>query len=227
MSFNRAAFLTGSVAIAAGALALRADGATPPPPGASPEMLLKRLMAGNRRFVHNDFPQPSKLDEKRAMAVEGQAPFAAVLGCADSRVIPEFIFVQGIGQLFVARVAGNYPDSLVTGSLEYALEHLGTTVILVLGHQGCGAVDAVYSASENKQQLPPHLAKIQELIGPGIAGVVKARGGVDAAIEANVRAAVAALRTSQPVIAKSVGSGKVLVTGGVYQLKSGEVKLLE
>ena len=80
--------------------------------------------------------------------------------------------MQGIGQLFVTRVAGNYPDALVTGSIEYAIEHLGTTVIFVLGHEGCGAIKAVYSALKNKEQLPPHLSTIQQLIAPGIASVV-------------------------------------------------------
>jgi carbonic anhydrase len=227
MNVNRGAFLTGSLAVAAGAVVQRADAATAAPAGASPEMLLGRLIAGNKRFVDNDFPPSNKVAEKRAMVVEGQAPFASILSCADSRVIPELVFVQGIGQLFVTRVAGNYPDALVTGSIEYAIEHLGTTVIFVLGHEGCGAIKAVYSALKNKEQLPPHLSTIQQLIAPGIASVVDARGSMDAAIDANVRAGAAALRTSQPVIAKAVAAGRVRVAGGVYHLKSGEVTLLD
>ncbi len=227
MEYNRAAFLTGSLALAAGALARPADSATSPPASATPEMLLGQLMAGNKRFVDNDFPAMNRVAEKRELVVEGQAPFAAVLSCADSRVIPELVFVQTIGQLFVTRVAGNYPDDLVTGSIEYAIEHLGTTVILVLGHEGCGAVKAVYSALEKKEELPKHLSEIQRLIAPGIAGVVAARGSVEQAIEANVRAAVAALRNSPPLIAKDVSAGRIRVAGGVYHLRSGEVKLIE
>ncbi len=226
MRFNRSAFLTGSLAVAGSGLSQRARGATPAPPGASPEMLLGRLMAGNKRFVDNDFPPTNMIAEKRALVTEGQSPYAAILGCADSRVIPEFVFVQGIGQLFVARVAGNYPDALVTGSLEYAIENLGSRVIMVLGHQGCGAVKAVYAAAEKKEQLPPHLSSIQEFIAPGIAGVVAARGGFDAAIEANARASARALRASSPIVAKAVDAGRVRLAASVYHLRTGEVQLL-
>ncbi|MBV8344895.1 MAG: carbonic anhydrase [Candidatus Eremiobacteraeota bacterium] len=227
MDCNRAAFLTGSVALVGGALARPADAATAPPTSATPEMLLGQLMAGNKRFVDGDFPAASREVTKRALVVEGQAPFASVLSCADSRVIPELVFVQGIGQLFVTRVAGNYPDDLVTGSIEYAVEHLGTTIVLVLGHERCGAVKAVYGALKEKKDLPEHLSAIQRLIAPGIAGVVAARGSLDAAIEANVRAAMAALHNSPPVIAKEASAGRIRVAGGVYHLKSGAVKLLQ
>jgi len=226
MDCNRAAFLAGSLAVAGATLSDRAE-AAPPPSGATPEMLLGRLLAGNRRFVENDFPQVNRVAEKRELVVEGQAPYAAILSCSDSRVIPELVFVSGIGQLFVTRVAGNYPDGLVIGSIEYAIEHLGTTLVLVLGHQSCGAVKAVYSALENKAQLPPHLSSIQELVAPGIAGIVAARGSIDSAIEANVRAATATLRASPPLISKEVASGRVRVAGGIYHLRTGEVRLIE
>jgi len=183
-------------------------------------------MAGNKRFVNNDLPKLTQVVEKREMLVNSQAPFASILTCADSRVIPNFVFVQGVGDLFVARVAGNFPDDLVTGSIEYALEHLGTHLIMVLGHQNCGAVDAVYSAIETHETLPPHLTSIQELIAPGIAGVVKRKGSMDEAISVNVRAALARLKNTSPAISKGVADGKVLVVGGVYHLGSGEVKLV-
>ncbi|HEY6325253.1 MAG TPA: carbonic anhydrase [Candidatus Cybelea sp.] len=227
MECNRAAFLTGSLALATGALARPADAATAPPASATPEMLLGQLMAGNKRFVDNDFPAANRVADKRELVVEGQAPFASILSCADSRVIPELVFVQGIGQLFVTRVAGNYPDDLVTGSIEYAVEHLGTAVILVLGHESCGAVKAVYSALQKKQELPKHLSTIQRLIAPGIAEVVAARGSIEQAIEVNVRAAAAALFNTSAVIAKEASAGRVRVAGGVYHLRSGAVRLLQ
>jgi carbonic anhydrase len=226
MQMNRAAFLAGSMAVAGGTLTARTDGATSAPIAASPEMLLGQLMGGNKRFVEDDFPQTNRFADKRAMVVEGQAPFAAILSCSDSRVIPELVFVQGIGQLFVTRVAGNYPDDLVIGSLEYAIEHLGTRLILVLGHQGCGAIKAVYGALETKTQLPTHLSSIQELVAPGIAEIVKQRGSMDSAVEANVHAAAATLKKSPPLISKEVAAGHVRVAGGVYYLNSGEVKLI-
>jgi carbonic anhydrase len=227
MECSRATFLTASAALAGVALARPAEAATAPPSGpASPEMLLGQLMAGNKRFVDNDFPQSNRIADKRALVIEGQAPFAVVLSCADSRVIPELVFVQGIGQLFVTRVAGNYPDDLVLGSIEYAIEHLGPRLILVLGHEGCGAVKAVYGALEKNTELPTHLSSIQKLVAPGIADVVNRRGSQAAAVEANTRAAVATLQSSPPIISREVSAGRVSVAGGVYHLKSGEVKIL-
>jgi carbonic anhydrase len=184
-------------------------------------------MSGNRRFVNNDFPPVNRVTEKRELVVEGQAPIAAILGCADSRVIPELIFVQGIGQLFVTRVAGNYPDDLVIGSIEYAIEHLGTKLVMVLGHEGCGAVKAVYSALEKNETLPKHLSTIQDLLAPGIADSVKSGADINAAIAANARAGAARLRSVPPVLSTQVASGRVRVAAGVYHLRSGEVTLVE
>jgi carbonic anhydrase len=230
MKFNRAAFIGALAAASANfpraALGAAAD-AQPTGPQPSAERLLGRLMAGNKRFVDNDFPSTNRIAEKRELLKESQAPFAAILGCSDSRVVPNLIFVQSVGDLFVARVAGNYPDDLVTASIEYAIEHLGTRLIMVLGHQNCGAVKAVYSAIQTKKPLPPHLSTIEQLITPGISGVVDARGSIQEAIEANVRAAVKTLRTTSPYLSAGVSSGHLLVTGGVYQLASGEVKLID
>ncbi len=227
MKFNRTAFLAGSLAAMSAGLPERARSAAPAGPGVEPREALAQLMAGNRRFVANDFPPANWIAEKRALLVESQAPFAAILSCADSRVIPEFIFEQGIGQLFVTRVAGNYPDDLVTGSLEYAIEHLGTRLIVVLGHQNCGAVKAVYSAIETKTPLPKHLSSIEGLIAPGIESVVHAHGSLDDAIEANVRAAVSALQAAPPVLSKNVSSGHLMIAGAYYQLGTGKVRLLD
>ncbi len=231
MEINRTSFLFGSLAAIGAALPEGALSAAPSGSAAmssaSPERLLGRLMAGNKRFVDNDFPSQTRAAEKRELLEDTQEPFAAILGCADSRVIPNLIFVQGIGDLFTARVAGNYPDDLVTASIEYAVEHLGTKLIMVLGHQNCGAVKAVYSAVETKTQLPPHLSIIQRLIAPGITSVVQRRGAMNEAIEANVRAGKQALVSTSSVLSQAVNSGRVLVTGGIYQLGSGQVALVE
>lgn len=224
--FNRAAFLAGSLAAMVVALPEGARSAAPTGPGVDPKEGLARLMAGNERFVNNDLPVTNALAEKRELLEEGQAPFAAILSCSDSRVIPNLIFTQGLGDLFVARVAGNYPDDLVTASLEYAIEHLGTRLVMVLGHQNCGAVKAVYTAIETKKPLPVHLSTIERLMSPGIQSVVEAHGTEMAAIEANVRAAVATLRSTSQVLANGVKSGQLLVVGAVYQLGSGKVRLL-
>jgi carbonic anhydrase len=232
MAINRASFLSASLAVMGTAAAANptlaaASTGSSAAAGQSPQESLDRLMAGNKRFVHNEFPTPNHVAEKREMLRDTQAPFATILTCADSRVIPNFIFVQGLGDLFVTRVAGNYPDDLVTGSIEYALEHLGTRLIMVLGHQNCGAVKAVYSASEEHQMLPPHLTTIQRLIGPGIQRVVQNKGTINEAITANVRAAKADLVATSSVIDSGIKSGKVLLVGAIYQLGSGEVALVE
>jgi carbonic anhydrase len=228
MVVKRSLFLAGSVAAAAGIwLPARGVAAAPGATSVSADAALALLMAGNKRFVENDFPTTNQIEEKREMLAEGQAPFAAVLACSDSRIIPNLIFVRGLGDLFVARVAGNYPDDLVTASLEYTVEHLGTRLIMVLGHQDCGAVKAVYGAIETKTQLPPHLATIERLMSPGIASVVQAHGSQDAAIEANVRAAVKTLENSPPVISRGVASGEVRVVGALYHLRTGAVSLLD
>ncbi|HET6275081.1 MAG TPA: carbonic anhydrase [Candidatus Cybelea sp.] len=226
---NRAAFLAGTVAAMGAGLTERALAAAPAGNASegSAERLLGRLMAGNKRFVDNDFPDQSRVAIKRELLAESQAPFAAILGCSDSRVIPNLIFVQGLGDLFVARVAGNFPDDLVIASLEYAVEHLGTRLVMVLGHQNCGAVKAVYSALKDGSTLPPHLSTMQNIMGPGIASVVKAKGTIMEATEANVRAAMKDLRADSPTLADAEKSGRILITGGVYLLHTGAVKLVE
>lgn len=232
IDINRAAFLGGSAAALSlgfpqGARAAATPGAARVGAGLSPEALLGVLMAGNHRFVENDFPPPDRVAERRVLLTESQAPYATILGCADSRVVPNLIFVDGIGDLFVVRVAGNFPDDLVTGSIEYAVEQLGTRLVMVLGHQNCGAVKAVYTAIKRKTPLPPHLSTIEKYVAPGIESVVAKGGSQDEAINANVQAAVTALKTLSPTIRKGVSAGNVLVTGGVYHLGSGEVVLLK
>jgi carbonic anhydrase len=227
MKLKRADFLTGTAAAMSLAAPILARASTPSGTGASPQQLLEKLMAGNKRFVNNDFPSLSTVAEKREMLVSSQAPFAGILGCADSRVIPNLIFTQGLGDLFVARVAGNFPDDDSIASFEYAIEHLGTSVLMVLGHESCGAVTAVYQALKTNTPLPQHLLSLENEMGPGIAEVVKRRGSLDEAIEANVRAAVADLKASPPVIAERVKSGKLLVVGGFYHLSDGRVTLVD
>jgi carbonic anhydrase len=224
---NRGAFLAGSLAAVSLALPQGAHSAERAAPTVAPDEALAQLMAGNAHFVHNEFPPLTSITQKRALLENTQTPFAAVLTCADSRVIPEFIFIQGLGQLFVVRVAGNFPDGLVLGSLEYAVEHLGTRLVMVLGHQNCGAVTAVYKALQSREDLPKHLNSMEELMAPGIAPVVKARGTIREAVEANVRAATALLRATPPVIEEDVDSRRVRVVGAYYQLRDGKVTLID
>jgi len=224
---NRAAFLGGSLAAIAAALPAATPAAAPPSTSVAPDEALARLVAGNARFVNADFPPLDRVAERRAAVAETQSPFAVILACSDSRVTPEFVFLQGIGQLFVTRVAGNYPDDVVTGSIEYAIEHLGSRLVMVLGHENCGAVKAVYQAVQKQEPLPTHLSSIERLVAPGLQAVVSAGGSTREAVEANVRAAAAALRGSAPVIAEQVAEKNVTVVGAVYQLGTGKVQIIE
>jgi carbonic anhydrase len=229
-NINRSTFLAGTAAVLGAAMPRAAESAGPAAPVTStvpPDRLLGRLMAGNKRFLDNDFPDVSRAAEKRELLIESQAPFAAILSCSDSRVIPNLIFVQGIGDLFVARVAGNYPDDLVLASIEYAVKHLGTRLIMVLGHQGCGAVQAVYEAIQTKTPLPPPLSTIERLIAPGITGVVAARGGTKEAEQVNARAGVSALKAGSAGLTKGNESGELLLVAAYYHFGTGEVTLLE
>src|SRR5262249_54520567 len=153
--------------------------------------------------------------DRQKELTSGQHPHASVLACADSRVPPEIVFDQGLGDLFVIRVAGNVATDDVLGSLEYGAEHLNIPLIVVLGHQKCGGVTAAVEGGE----LPGHMPSLVTLIQPAVAKTKGMPGDPIAnAVRANVEMVVNQLRTSKPVLAESVASGKTKVVGGVYSL---------
>lgn len=185
---------------------------------------LERLLAGNRRYVTAMHIHPDQTPARRQELVAGQTPFAAILSCSDSRVVPEIIFDQGLGHLFVVRVAGNIVDNVTLGSLEYAVRHLGVPLVLVMGHTGCGAVTAAVESAEDEGQIRTLIAAIQ----PAVALARNEPGPlVDNAVRANVRLAVRRLEDVAPVLAPCVALGQVMITGGVYDLRSGAVDLLD
>jgi carbonic anhydrase len=190
----------------------------------TPDQALKQLMAGNQRYVAGKASHPHQDTKRRAELSQSQHPFAALLSCADSRVAPEVIFDEGLGDLFSVRVAGNIVDDAVTGSLEYSVEHLGTPIILVLGHERCGAVQAAIGGGEPKT----HIEALTSAINPAVAQARKQKGDlVSNSVRANVRLVVEQLRTSKPILAEAVAKGKVKVVGAVYDLDSGVVKLIQ
>jgi carbonic anhydrase len=191
-----------------------------------PEVLMRELLEGNRRFVAGTLRNGDGIVERRAALTGTQAPFAAIVSCADSRVPPELVFDQGLGDLFVTRVAGNFAPDDILGSLEYAVEHLHTRLIVVLGHEGCGAVKAVYEAIKTKTPLPPHLDAIERALRPPIEPIVAAGGTLDEAVSANVKAVVAHIAAAQPVIAPAVEHRTARVVGAEYHLGTGEVRIL-
>jgi carbonic anhydrase len=193
----------------------------------TPGEALARLVAGNRKFQAAESPQLDPFEKQRHLLIAGQAPHAVVLACSDSRVIPDFIFSQGLGDLFVVRVAGNYPDDLVLGSIEFAVAELGARLVIVLGHEGCGAVKAVCDALATSQPLPDHMSAFERLMGPGLRASVQTGASQDEAVLANVRAAVAELRSAPPVLEASATSGHIQIVGAEYRLANGAVTLVD
>jgi carbonic anhydrase len=193
-----------------------------------PSAALQRLMDGNARYMRNQI-DPKDFNAGRAARAEAQYPIAAILGCADSRVSAEFIFDQAPGELFICRVAGNYMNVDILASLEYGVEVLGAPLVMVLGHTNCGAVKAVLQYEKDRKPLPGHLQMLLDAVSPGVVEAMRQgpTDQLDHAIEANVRHNAQRLRQAHPVIAKAVDEKRVEVVSAVYELASGQVRLLK
>lgn len=190
--------------------------AEPLVPAATPAEALARLYAGNRRFVNGQSrAEPRDMRRVKEVAAQ-QKPFAAFLGCADSRVPIEIIFDQGFGDLFVTRIAGNVASSENVGSLEFGTLVLGAQVLYVLGHTNCGAVSATLAGAE----VPGQISGLFQHIRPAVRG---AGDDLGQAIAANVRYQAQVLAESSPVLARLVRENRLTVAGGVYDLASGVV----
>jgi carbonic anhydrase len=186
----------------------------------------KRLMAGNQRFVSGKLVHPNRDAARRAEQAEHQTPFAVILGCADSRVPPEIVFDEGIGDLFPVRVAGNTAaDNTVLGSIEYGAAVLHSVLIVVLGHAECGAVKAAVDKVTKGKTVPGHIDGVLQPIVPAVEAVRASNPPdlVQAAIRENVRRQVQLLQTSQPILAGLAQGGKVEVIGAEYELTTGVV----
>ena len=184
----------------------------------------ERLDAGNLRFVSGHLQHPHQDPDSRSALAGGQLPFALILGCSDSRVGPELVYDQGLGDLFVVRVAGNVVNDENLGSIEYAVEHLHVPLIVVLGHRRCGAIAAAREVVTSHAHAEGHLQSLVDALRPA----VEATPGQDAesTCQANVREVVAALRASEPVLASRVRSGAVAVIGAYYDLETGAISVL-
>ena len=192
----------------------------------SPDAALKRLMEGNARYVEGVTRRHDFRHEREALA-GGQNPFAAVLSCADSRIAPEYAFDTGRGDLFVCRVAGNFAGAETIASMEYAVAVLNTPLILVLGHDACGAVDATLKAIKDDKPPPGHIPSLVDAIAPAAKAAMQQGGEVlDKAIRQNVIDNVAKLKSATPILDAAVAQGKLRVVGGVYRLATGMVDLI-
>lgn len=192
------------------------------------DQAIARLEQGNRRCIEGKSVHAHDLAKWRERFLIKQKPFATVLGCSDSRVPPELLFDQGFGDLFVIRVAGNIVDSDVIGSIQYAVEHLDNKLIVVLGHQNCGAVTAALAPPVEMKNEPPELNKLLNRIRPAVESVDRTKNRkslIAAAVEANVRASVKQLR-QVPSIATAIEKHNVAIVGAVHYIDSGETRFL-
>lgn len=194
----------------------------------TPSQAWDALVEGNRRYAADAAVNCNQNYDRRHEVVAGQQPFAMVLGCADSRVPPEVIFDQGLGDLFTVRIAGNVADANAIGSLEYAVLNLGSSLIVVLGHEKCGAVIATVEAVEKGISAPGHIGSIVDDIKPAVQPLVGKPGYMlDAAIRANIKAVARSLSSKSSILAQHISSGKLMIKGAHYSLSDGRVDAVD
>jgi carbonic anhydrase len=187
---------------------------------------LQRLIDGNQRFVGGELTAFDDLASARAESAGGQHPFAVIVSCSDSRVPPELIFDQTVGHLFVVRTAGQVIDEAARGSITYGVDVLQAPLIVVLGHSGCGAVEAAIAGIQG-DPIPGYAYRFAEAIGPAVQQVLDEPGDLlDNAIRANIALGVERLRTAEPDLAPASASGTLTIAGGYYDLASGAVTFL-
>src|SRR6185369_9830089 len=193
-------------------------------PSVTSDAVLAELKTGNAHHVRHQYQHPHETVARQRELVGGQHPNAEILSCADSRVPPELIFDQGLGDLFVVRVAGNVASDTEIGSLEYGAEHLHISLLVVLGHESCGAVTAAVQGGNAEG----HIATLVSLIKPAVdKSHVLPGDPIANAVRTNVQLVVQQLRSSTPILSELVTHGKLKIIGGVYSLEIGEVTWLE
>jgi carbonic anhydrase len=222
-----AAGAAAGLAVASPALAAAAKKTPPKPQNVlSPEAALERLMKGNARYVEGVSRRHDFKHEREPLST-GQNPYAAVLSCADSRIAPEFCFDTARGDVFVCRIAGNFASDDMIASLEYAVAVLNTPLIVVLGHDACGAVDATIKSIKDGTTLPGHLPALVSALTPAVTAAQGQPGDLLAnAIRQNVTLNVGTLKGAAPILKSFVDDKKIRVVGGIYELKTGRVNLV-
>ena len=195
---------------------------------------LNRLTLGNQRYVAGQSYSGNISSRRRIQLAEGQKPFAVIVGCADSRVPAELVFDQGLGDLFVIRVAGNITDESVTGSVEYAVAVLGCELVVVLGHTDCGAVKATLEEfSQPSENLSPNLGFIVNAISPVVSSLTSNDSNLNQdellnhAIRANIQHSARQLYATSTILESAVNDGKLIIAGAEYHLKTGEVDFFD
>ncbi|MEV1329815.1 carbonic anhydrase [Micromonospora costi] len=192
------------------------------PPG--PEEALAELVAGNRRFVTGAPHHPNQDAGHRAAVADGQHPFAVIVGCSDSRLAAEIIFDRGLGDLFVVRTAGHTTGPEVLGSVEYAVSVLGTPLVVVLGHDSCGAVQAAREADATGTPPPGHLGAVVDAVVPSLRrAAAEGLDDINAIVDIHIAQTVEALLANSAVLTAEVAAGRCAVVGMSYRLAAGAV----
>jgi carbonic anhydrase len=196
--------------------------------GLSPDEALARLKAGNAKFVSAPQLCAADIGATRTTVAKGQKPWATVLTCADSRLSPELLFGGvNLGELFVCRNAGNTADTAVMGSIEYGVEHLGSPLIVVLGHERCGAISAACEVAEKGTKLPGSIGPMVDAMVPAARDLLGKPGDfVDNVVKESARRTAQKIATESPIVAEFVHEGKVKVVYGRYDLDTGTVEFL-
>ena len=195
----------------------------------SPDEALQLLIEGNQNFT-DDVPTSQPVGRARRLEIaQGQAPFAAYVTCSDSRVSPEILFGRGLGELFIVRNAGNTVDTVALGPIEFAVAQLGVPLVVVMGHENCGAVSAAKAVVDDNTHFPGNIGKMIEPIIPAVLDVRGQSGnGLANAVHANVRRVVRQLRTSSdPLLLEPQSSGRLKVVGAYYHLHTGVVDFFD
>jgi len=226
--FLKLASATAAAGLVLPPLAFAANDAAPPKPQnvLSPDAAFHRLMAGNARYVKGVSKRHDFVHEREPL-VSGQNPFAGVLSCADSRIAPEYCFDVTRGDVFVCRVAGNFASDDVIASFEYAVAVLNTPLILVLGHDACGAVDTTIKSLKDGTTLPGHLPALVAALTPAVQAVKDEPGDtLSNATKRNVALTMHKLKSASSIIGDAVAAKKLRIAGGLYKLKTGKVQLV-
>lgn len=233
---SRRAMLGGVAATASLALATRGWAAPPPgtanpaPPSLTPDRALAALKNGNRQFLAGQAAAPDRRGRRRLEIAKAQYPIAVLVSCSDSRVPPELLFGRGLGELFIIRNAGNTIDTVAMGSLEYAVAELNVPLVVVMGHERCGAVAAAVSVVENGTTFPGSIGRMVEPIIPAVlaARAAGSRDLLDASVRANVSRTVDRLRRfSEPMVLDRIRNRTLRVIGARYDLDDGNVDFFD
>ena len=196
------------------------------PPLPTADEALRMLLDGNRRFAEGKPEHPHEAADWRTHLREGQHPFAVIVGCSDSRVSPELLFDEGLGDLFVVRQAGHVADEDTLASVEYAVGHLHVPLVVVLGHESCGAVQAAVATLMRDAPAPGHIIRLVDDIAPAVKAAGEQPGEiVENAVQANIRHVVEQLQNSVPILRPMVRSGQIRIVGAYYELETGRVQI--